>query len=163
MKTEIEKISIVGAEMLNELYEKGYRFITEGNYKVLKSCYDAWSGMPCVEKSAFAFDNREEAEAFAKTQKWVFDKSIHPMVKEIPAHTETWEEREAREEKTKAERKARKEANELKKATALGMTVAEYRAEKKRSAIEKELKKEIEELEKELERKRELLKKYEKA
>ena len=162
MKTEIKKTSIVSAEMLNDLYEKGYRFITEGNYKVLKT-YDAWSGMPNVEQSLFAFDDKEEAEAFAKTQKWVFDKSIHPTVKEIPEHTETWEESKAREEKAKAERKARKEANELKKATALGMTVAEYRAEKKRIAIEKELKKEIAELEKELERKRELLKKYEKA
>jgi len=139
------------AEMLNELYNLGFRYITDGDYKIAEGT-DPWSGMPNTTHNLYAFDNKEEAEAFAVKQIWVFNPNVHAKVKEIPAHTETWEEREAREERKAAEKKAKREAKEARKAAEAGMTVEEYRKEKARKAKIKKIKGEIEGLENEIAR-----------
>ena len=159
MMMKIEK-SYLKAEELNNLFEMGYRFVVRGDFKTLDND-DPWSGMPEVTNNYYAFDNKAEAEAFAVNQIWVFDPDIHAEVKTIPAHTETAAEKEERYKKEAAERKAKKEAAEAKKAAEAGMTVKEYRAEKRRVALAKKLTKEIAEMEKELLRKKALLKELE--
>lgn len=131
----------VSAEEKNALYKAGYRYIAEGDYRITKGT-DPWSGMPNTTNNIYAFTDKAEAEAFAVTQIWVFNPNIHATVEELPEHTETWDEFREKEAKKKAERKAREAA----KAAEAGMTVEEYRAEKKRLANIKKIKKEIETL-----------------
>ena len=159
MTTKINK-SFVNAEEKNNLYKAGYRYIVEGDYKILDST-DPWSGMPSTTNNIYAFTDKAEAEAFAVTQIWVFNPEVHAKVKELPEHTRTFEEAMEEEAKKRAERKAKREANEAKKAAEAGLTVKEYRAERKRVALAKKVAKEIAELEAELARKKALLKKLE--
>ena len=140
------------AKLTNEMYARGFRFYCEGDYEVLDST-DPWSGMPNTTHNLYFFDNKEEAEAFASTQTWVFNSDIHATVKEVPKHRETWEEYVARVEKEKADRKAKQTANEEKKAKEAGLTIEEYKAEKKHQSKVKRLEKEIESLKEELARK----------
>lgn len=159
MTTKINK-SFVNAEEKNDLYKAGYRYIVEGDYRTLNST-DPWSGMPNTTNNIYAFTDKAEAEAFAVTQIWVFNPDVHARVEELPEHTKTWAETLEEEAKKKAERKAKKEANEAKKAAEAGMTVEEYKAERKRIALAKRVAKEIAELEAELARKKALLKELE--
>lgn len=124
MKTKINK-SFLQAEDKNNLYEAGYRYIVQGDYKILDSI-DPWSGMPNVANNIYAFADKAEAEAFAVTQIWVFNPDVHARVEELPEHTKTWAETLEEEAKKKAERKAKREADEAKKAAEAGMTVEEY-------------------------------------
>jgi hypothetical protein len=39
--------------------------------------------MPEVDSNTYFFDNRAEAEAFAMTQRWIFNPDIHANVYEI--------------------------------------------------------------------------------
>lgn len=148
------------AEELNKAYKEGFRFITEGNYRITKGT-DPWSGMPNTAQDIFVFKKKEEAEAFAKEQKWVFNKEIHAPIYEIPAHTKTWEELREEEAKAKAEKKAKEAARLKAKAEKEGLTVEEYRAKKNKERNITRVKNEIEELEKELKRKKAYLKKLE--
>ena len=159
MMTKINK-SFVNAEEKNDLYKAGYRYIVEGDYRTLDST-DPWSGMPNTTNNIYAFTDKAEAEAFAVTQIWVFNPDVHARVEELPEHTKTWAETLEEEAKKKAERKAKREANEAKKAAEAGMTVEEYKAERKRVALAKRVANEIAELEAELARKKALLKKLE--
>jgi hypothetical protein len=159
MMTKINK-SFVNAEEKNDLYKAGYRYIVEGDYRTLDST-DPWSGMPNTTNNIYAFTDKAEAEAFAVTQIWVFNPDVHARVEELPEHTKTWTETREEEAKKATERKAKREANEAKKAAEAGMTVEEYKAEKKRVALAKKVAKEIAELEAELARKKALLKKLE--
>lgn len=159
MMTKINK-SFVIAEEKNDLYKAGYRYIVEGDYRTLDST-DPWSGMPNTTNNIYAFTDKAEAEAFAVTQIWVFNPDVHARVEELPEHTKTWAETLEEEAKKKAERKAKREANEAKKAAEAGMTVEEYKAERKRVALAKRVANEIAELEAELARKKALLKKLE--
>ena len=138
------------AKELNTAYENGFRFMCEGNYRTLKTT-DPWSGMPDTTSDIFGFTTKEEAEAFALTQKWVFNKDIHATVYEIPAHTMTWDEVREAEKAAEEAKKVKKLEREIARAEAEGMTLEEYRAEKKRIKTIKALKKEIEECKKELE------------
>ena len=79
------------AEELNAAYEAGFRYMCEGNYRTTNGT-DPWSGMPNTTSDVFAFTTKEEAEAFALAQEWVFNKDIHAKVYEIPAHTMNWDE-----------------------------------------------------------------------
>ena len=166
MMKKIEK-SYLKPEEKNNLYEMGFRFIVQGDYKILKTT-DPWSGMPDVGHNLYAFSKESDAKEFATKQKWPFNKEISATVEAIPEHTETLTEYAERQAKEKAERKAKKEANEAKKAAEAGMTIEEYKAEKKRISLIKsitkeipELEKEIAKLEKELARKKNLLKELE--
>lgn len=159
MKKKIED-TYATAELLNELYNLGYRYITEGDYATLDT-FDPWSGMPNTTNNIYAFDNKEEAEAFAEKQIWVFNDKVHAKVKEIPPHTKTWGEIAKEEAKAKAERKAKAEARKIEKAKAMGLTLEEYKAEEKRKREIKIIKKEITALEKELAEKKTYLKKLE--
>jgi uncharacterized radical SAM superfamily Fe-S cluster-containing enzyme len=159
MKKKIEK-SYTNAELLNELYNLGFRYITEGDYVTLDT-FDPWSGMPNVACNLYAFDNKEEAEAFAEKQIWVFNDKIHAKVKEIPPHTKTWGEIAEEEAKAKAERKAKAEAKQLEKAKAMGLTLEKYKEEENRKRKIKKVKKEIATLEEELAEKKAYLKKLE--
>lgn len=134
---------------LNNAYAEGYRFYCEGNYRTLNTI-DHWSGMPNTENDLFFFNDKEEAEGFAKTQTWVFNKNVTAEVYEIPEHTKTWEERKAEVEAKKAEEKAKRAKAEAKKAEALGLTVEEYKKEKARKTKIRKAEKEIARLEKEL-------------
>lgn len=154
---KIIKKSYLSAEEKNILYEEGFRYLVEGNYRCT-SMIDPRSGMPDTTHDIFAFTDKTEAEAFAIKQKWIFNKEIHADVKQIPEHSKTATEIQEEKAKKVAEKKAKKEANEAAKATAAGMTIAEYRAERKRIALAKRLTREIAELEAELNRKRALLK-----
>lgn len=159
MMTKINK-SFVNAEDKNDLYKAGYRYIVEGDYRILDST-DPWSGMPNTTNNIYAFADKAEAEAFAVTQIWVFNSDVHARVEELPEHTRTVEERMAEKAKKSAERKAKREANEAKKAAEAGMTIEEYKAERKRVALAQRVAYEIAELEAELARKKALLKKLE--
>ena len=150
MKTKINK-SFLQAEDKNNLYEAGYRYIVQGDYKILDSI-DPWSGMPNVTNNIYAFTDKAEAETFAITQIWVFNRDVHATVEELPEHTKTWAEICEEEAKKKAERKAKKEANEAKKAAEAGMTIEEYKAERKRLSNIRKIKNKIIETEAELNR-----------
>lgn len=159
MMTKINN-SFVNAKEKNDLYKAGYRYIVEGDYKILDSI-DAWSGMPNTTNNIYAFTDKAEAEAFAVTQTWVFNSEVHARVEELPEHTKTWDEIREEKDKARAERKAKREANEAKKAADAGMTVEEYKAERKRINLVKRVTKEIAKLEAELVRKKALLKEIE--
>ncbi len=143
--------NFANAETKNALYLEGYRFLVEGDYKIAEGL-DPSSGMPNVDYNLYAFTNKEEAEAFAKKQNWVFNENVHAKVKEIPNHTETTEEMFARLEREKEERKAKKEAREKAKAEEKGMTLEEYKAFKKREKEIKTLESKIVETKAELEK-----------
>lgn len=159
MILKIEK-DFLRAEEKNELYKAGYRYIVEGDYKVLDSI-DPWSGMPNTTNNIYAFTDKAEAEAYAVTQIRVFYRDGHAYVEELPEHTQTWDEYREEEARKKAEQKAKKEANEARKAAEAGMTVEEYKAERKRIALVKKVTKEIAELEAELTRKKAFLEELE--
>lgn len=159
MMTKINK-EFLTAEMKNELYKAGFRFCVKGDYAIAEGT-DPWSGMPNTTNNYYAFTDEQEAALFAAGQIWVFNPSVHAKVEVLPEHTETWEEAETRRANEKAKKAAKKAANETKKATEAGMTVEEYKAEKKRVALVKKVTKEIAELKAELARKEALLKKLE--
>lgn len=152
---------IATAELLNELYNLGYRFITECDYKITEFI-EPLSGMPCVDCHLCAFDNKEEAEAFAEKQIWVFNKNIHATVKEIPPHTQTKEEWYEEFTKEQADKKAKKVARDTEKAKAEGLTLEEYRAKKSLQRRIRKAKNEIADLEEELANKKKYLEKLEK-
>ena len=146
------------AEELNTAYKAGFRYMCEGNYRITNGI-DAWSGMPNTTSDVFGFTTKEEAEAFALTQEWVFNKDSHPTVYEIPAYTMNWNEVKENEKVIKEAKKAERLAKEKAKAEAIGMTIEEYRKDKAKKATitryKKEterMKKEIKEMKKEIER-----------
>lgn len=139
------------AELKNEAYAEGYRFMCNGDYDTTDGV-DPWSGMPNTTQNAYFFDTREEAEAFAVKQVWVFNPDIHADVYEIPAHTETNAERETRETAEKAAKEARKLARDTEKAEAAGMTVEAWRARQKELAKARRYRKEAEAMKAEIEK-----------
>jgi hypothetical protein len=147
MKIQINEYP--SAEEFNELYANGYKYTVWGDSHI-SHVLDPWSGMPSEDHNLYAFTDKKEAEAYAQTQTYCFNKDIHPDVKIIPEHTETNEEYWERVNKEKAERKAKREAKEAQKAKDAGMTVAEYRKAKAHSAQVKRVKNEIHRLEMEL-------------
>lgn len=153
--------SIGTPELLNELYSIGYRFITEGDYKITEFI-EPKSGMPCVDYHLYAFDNKEEAEAFAKKQIWVFNKDVHAKVKEIPPHTKTKEELHAEWEKERADKRAKRVARDTEKAKAEGLTLEEYKAKESLKRRIRKTKNEIADLEEELANKKKYLERLEK-
>lgn len=159
MMTKINE-EVLRAETKNELYKAGFRFCVKGDYTIAEGT-DPWSGMPNTTNNYYAFTDEQEAALFAAGQVWVFNPSVHARVEVLPEHTETWEEAEARRANEKANRQAKKAANEAQKAAKAGMTVEEYKAEKKRAALVKKVTKEIAELKAELARKEALLRKLE--
>jgi hypothetical protein len=146
------------ADKLNALFKKGFRFYCEGNYRTTGRI-DGWSGMPCVESDVFAFTTKEEADIFALTQEWIFDKNVHPKVYSIPVHTLTWDEYWGKENAKKEEKKTKKLAKETAKAEAAGMTLEEYKKDKAKKAKIRRLEREIAELEAEINEKKAYLKK----
>jgi len=140
------RTNYLSAEEKNNLYALGYRYYCDGNYRTL-STTDPWSGMPNTDNDTFAFDNKKEAEAFAKAQIWVFNPDSHATVHAIPEHTETWEERDLRYAREKAEKAAKKAAKEAKKAASMGMTVEEMKRAESRKRLKRKLENEIAELE----------------
>ena len=117
MKTMIKDFDILelalNVEKNNAIIAEGYKFAVDGDLRIVGGT-DSWSGMPNTACNLYLFDNREEAEAFAATQKNIFAPSIPAAVWELKIE-ETREERRAREEKEKEERKARKIARDLAK------------------------------------------------
>lgn len=138
-------IHAVRAAEMDAAYAEGFRYICEGNYRTTDTT-DPWTGMPYETCDVFVFTDKAEAEAFAATQKMVFNNN-HAEVFGIPEHTKTWEEREAERETEREAEKAKKLAKEIAKAEAAGMTLEQYREEKKAQAKMKRYKKEIEEYE----------------
>ena len=137
------------ADNKNKMYAEGYRYYVYGNYRV-QSTIDPWSGMPNVEGDITFFSDKAEAEAYAKTQIWVFNSNVTAEVETLKEHEETWAERRERERKEAEEAKAKKLAKEMAKAEAQGMTLEEY---KKAQALKKKkarLAREIAELEAEI-------------
>lgn len=148
MKIQINEYP--SAEEFNELYADGYRFTVWGDSHTTEYI-DPWSGMPSENHNLYAFTNKAEAEAYAQTQTYCYNKDLHPDVKSIAEHTETNEEYWERVNKEKEERKAKREAKEAQKAKDAGMTVAEYRKAKAYTAHVRRVKKQINELENQLE------------
>ena len=81
IKIEKSQYAITFNEMKN-FYQAGFRFYCDGDYRTTKDI-DPWSGMPEVDSNTYFFDNRAEAEAFAMTQRWVFNPEVHAHVHEI--------------------------------------------------------------------------------
>ncbi len=148
----------INAEAKNDLYKAGYRYIVEGDFKILDTI-DPWSGMPNTTNNIYAFSDKAEAEAFALTQIWVFNPDVHSTVEELPEHTETWAEYHERMIKEKAERKAKAYEKDAKKAAKEGITVEEFRTRRAKKAHIKKLQNEIEQLEEELKEKKKDLEK----
>lgn len=134
------------------LINEGYKFRVDCDFTTC-NITDPWSGMPNIDNNVAVFTDKAEAEAFAAEQVWPFNSNVHGKVEEL-CWGETWAEMEARMAREKAECKAKREAKEAEKATAAGMTVAEYKAAKAKAAKRTRLEKEIAELEKELAEKR---------
>ncbi len=78
-------------EEKNNMYENGYRYMVEGDYRIVGG-FDTWTGMPNVTNNIYVFTDKDEAEAFAKKQIWVFNHEVHAKVEAIPAHTKTRDE-----------------------------------------------------------------------
>lgn len=112
-----------------------------------------------VEKLHIEAETAEEAGKKAEADGYVVNYGYIKSVEELEAMKTAWEEELKAEAQKKAERKAKAKAREEWKAREAGMTVEEYRAEKKRVKLIKNLNKEIEELKAELARKEALLKK----
>lgn len=148
MKIQISEYP--SAEEFNELYANGYRYHVKGDSH-FSHVLDPWSGMPSEDFNRYAFTDKEEAEAYAQSQVYCFNKDLHPDVNPIAEHTETNEEYWERVNKEKEERKAKREAKEAQKAKDAGMTVAEYRKAKAYAAHVRRVKKQINELENQLE------------
>lgn len=108
----------------------------------------------CIEAET-AEEAGKKAEADGYVVNYGYIKSLEELEAMKNADREYWE----AEEKKKAERKARAKAREAERAREAGMTVEEYRAEKKRLKLIKDVTKEIEALKAELARKEALLKK----
>lgn len=143
MMRKIETEYLRPAE-LDTLYAEGFRFRCDGDYK-LTGLQDP-SGYPCFTNNIYVFTDRTDANAFAEKQIYPINPSIHALVYEIPAHTETLEERRIKEAEKKAKAKAERERKEAEKARKANMTVEEYRAEKKRLATIKRREKAIADL-----------------
>lgn len=139
----------IGAEFRNAMYAEGYRYYVRGNHRVLPTT-DPWSGMPDVESDTVFFTDKAEAEAYAKTQIWVFNPDITATVNTLKEHEETMEETHARLQREAEEAKAKKLAKETAKAEAMGMTLDEYKKFKTLKARKAKLAKKIAELEAEL-------------
>lgn len=129
---------------LDALYAEGFRFYCDGDYK-LTGLQDP-CGFPCFTNNTYVFTDRADANAFAEKQIYPINPSVHALVHEIPAHTETLEERRIKEAEKKAKAKAERERKEAEKAKKANMTVEEYRAEKKRLATIKRKEKAIADL-----------------
>ena len=112
-----------------------------------------------VEKLHIEAETAEEAGKKAEADGYVVNYGYIKSVEELEAMKTAWEEELKAEAQKKAERKARAKAREAEKAREAGMTVEEYRAEKKRLKLIKDVTKEIEALKTELARKEALLKK----
>ena len=83
MKVKFEKSRFeISKEIMKDLYKMGYRFYCGGDYKTANTI-DPWSGMPDVIQNTYFFDTKEEAEAFAVTQRWIFNSDIHATVYEL--------------------------------------------------------------------------------
>jgi hypothetical protein len=149
MMRKIETESLRPAE-LDALYAEGFRFRCEGDYQILRYQFDR-DGMPIMTNNTYVFDDFHEANVFAEKQIYPINPSIHAFVREIPAHTETWEEKEAKRAKAKEEAKIKREAKKAELAKKAGMTVAEYEAEQKRKATIKRKEKAIADLKNEIE------------
>ena len=117
MKTMIKNFDTFGlildAEENNAMIAKGYKFAVDGDEHIVGGT-DPWSGMPNTACNLYLFDNREEAEKFAATQKNVFAPDLPVKVCELQIK-ETREERRIRKEKENEARKARKIARDLEK------------------------------------------------
>lgn len=114
-----------------------------------------------VEKLHIEAETAEEAGKKAEADGYVVNYGYIKSVEELETMKTAWEEELKAEAQKKAERKAKAKAREEWKAREAGMTVEEYRAEKKHLKLIKNLNKEIEELKAELARKEALLKKLE--
>lgn len=112
-----------------------------------------------VEKLHIEAETAEEAGKKAEADGYVVNYGYIKSIEELDAMKKAFEEELKAEAQKKAERKAKAKAREEWKAREAGMTVEEYRAEKKRVKLIKNLNKEIEELKAELARKEALLKK----
>jgi len=142
---ELVATRIANAELLNEMYEKGYRYYCEYGYR--ESGYDdAWSGMPDITNDLYFFDSKMEAEAVAITQKWYFNEDIHAEVCVIPKHSETFKEWKERKEKEKAERKAQNAERLKAKAEKEGLSIEEYKHLRNRNRKLKKMREAVENL-----------------
>ncbi len=112
-----------------------------------------------VEKLHIKAETAEEAGKKAEADGYVVNYGYIKSVEELEAMDKAFEEKLKAEAQKKAERKAKAKAREEWKAREAGMTVEEYRAEKKRLKLIKDVTKEIEALKAELARKEALLKK----
>lgn len=151
--------NVLSVKETRALINEGYKFRVDCDFTVCNTT-DPWSGMPNVDNNVAVFTDKAEAEAFAVKQVWPFNYNMHSAVEELH-WGETYAEREARMAREKAERKAKREAKEAEKATAAGMTVAEYKAAKAKAAKRARLEKEIAELEADIAAKRAELAKVE--
>ena len=134
---------------------------------LVNTCNDAWAGFcPCTYTRTVEAENEMEAIEKAKTQVIAEALSQGRNEEVTTTKVEKLADIKAQQEKERMEReekerqaKEKKLANEKAKAEALGMTVEEYRKDKKNKAYCRKLEREIAELERQLkEKKRQLAK-----
>lgn len=147
----------ISAELNNALLEEGYNWCVRGELRgITKDFY----GESYSYKN-FYFNSEEEAEEFCKEQNKKYPQLGYKIsvekVKKWPT-LEDWANLIREEEKAKEDKKQKRLENEIKKATAQGLTLEEYRnkkAEERKAKAKvkriKEIKEEIANLTKELE------------
>lgn len=151
MNNATQQTLIFNPEKNNEMLALGYKFAVEGDWKTNDST-DPWSGMPGVDSNLHFFTERDEAEAYATAQTWVFCPTVHGKVIELKRE-ETDAERMEREAREKEERKAKKIARDLEKGITPEMRKAMTAKKRHEGAIRK-MEAEIERLKAEIEAER---------
>lgn len=147
----------ISAELNNALLEEGYNWCVRGELKGITIDFYGES----YSYKNFYFNNEEEAEEFCKEQNKKYPQLGYKIsvekVKRWPT-LEDWANLIREEEKAKEDKKQKRLENEIKKATARGLTLEEYRSKKAEERKAKarvkriqEIKEEIAKLTKELE------------
>ena len=116
--------SCVIPSMNNQLFEEGFLYRVEGDYKPTRH-FDK-DGFQIFDSHVHFFKQKEAAEKYAaeQEQKNFYGKEIRVNKVE---HQETLEEFTAKQRKKAEEKRAKKDARDRKKAEELGITLEEYR------------------------------------
>ena len=139
----------ISAELNNLLLEEGYKWRVQGELSAISVSFYGES----YDYKYFYFDDEAEAEEFCKEQNKKYPQLGYKLsVQEVERlyTTEDWANWEKEQEKQKEAKKQKRLENEVKKATAQGLTLEEYKAKKAEERKAKAIAKRIEEIKKEI-------------
>ena len=127
-------------------------------YRVERATEENYHNMMCgsmnysIEKLDIEAETPEEAAKMAEAEGYVINKKYVKTVAELEAEEAAWKAHLEAEKAKEEAAKARKAAREAEKAEAMGLTLDEYKAYKKKQSIIRKLPKEIDECKAEIER-----------